>query len=328
MATADRMVGHHLREGPVLMAKARTRNSNSLRIAAPRLGLERNLELDIDGPTLSVAGAIQVSERLGILRRAPPRTTEWRKRIQRYDPRRNRGREILGLEWPQRGRLPGLNVARRPVVQQTDAENMILGPVDQYGRALFIADANEDAEFQLIIETRAGGQFRRAPVGGHDLSARPAHRLTRQSDARRAAMIGDRHPVEIRRHPAVPPQQPCDVAGVIDRSIKVGVIANVGGQAIFDVGLRDQAGAQSLPVRVARSGEQIEHRVPQRTPSLGPHSEERVESRSGTGGGRSLRPAGQLLLAKQFRHVDDLIAQRNSGTEWLVAGSTSEDRIR
>src|ERR1700746_2813533 len=98
-------------------------------------------------------------------------------------------------------------------------------------------------------------------------------------------MICDRHPVEIWRDFAIAPHYFCDIAGVIDRSVKVSVVANAGGAAIFDFGLTDQAGAQSLPVRIAGSGEQIEDRVPQRTPILRPHSEKRIEGRSGTGGG-------------------------------------------
>ncbi|RYF66813.1 MAG: hypothetical protein EOO22_20425, partial [Comamonadaceae bacterium] len=49
-----------------------------------------------------------------------------RQRFHGHDPRRQRAREILGEERPERLVFPGLQIARRPVVEQAHAEQVLL----------------------------------------------------------------------------------------------------------------------------------------------------------------------------------------------------------
>src|SRR5690606_3425075 len=58
------------------------------------------------------------------------RHSERRKRLGRDDPGRDARHEVLRQEGPERLILPCLDVARRPIVQQAEARNVILGILD------------------------------------------------------------------------------------------------------------------------------------------------------------------------------------------------------
>src|SRR3989454_10806139 len=65
-----------------------------------------------------------------MIRRPPrstlfPYTTLFRSTFEGHHPRRDRGAEALGEEWAERLVFPGLDVARRPVVEEHDAEDVV-----------------------------------------------------------------------------------------------------------------------------------------------------------------------------------------------------------
>ena len=83
-----------------------------------------------------VVGIVEMRQRRRIaLRPREGRGAEWRQRLRGHHPRRNRGGEILAEEWAERLILPGLDVARGPVVEQAEAENMLGGLADRHGFA-------------------------------------------------------------------------------------------------------------------------------------------------------------------------------------------------
>ncbi len=73
-------------------------------------------------------------------------------RVERDNPRRDGRREILRQERTQRLVFPALDVARRPIVQQAHAEQMIFGMGDRNRLAHRIARTQERAEFQFVVE--------------------------------------------------------------------------------------------------------------------------------------------------------------------------------
>ena len=56
-------------------------------------------------------------------------------------------REVLSQKWAERLVLPGLNVARGPVVDKAQAEDVLFGLIDRDGLAKRIARADKDADF-------------------------------------------------------------------------------------------------------------------------------------------------------------------------------------
>jgi hypothetical protein len=149
-----------------------------------------------------------------------------RQRFDRDDPRRHRGAEVLGQERSQRGRLPALDVARRPVVDQTEAEDVIGRLADPDRRAERVAGAHPDGDFQLEIELQARAERRRRRGTDQPLAVRAAHRHTRCADARCARVIGDRNVLVVggeRRILAAPPPA---VRRVLDARKEIGECAD------------------------------------------------------------------------------------------------------
>ena len=95
-------------------------------------------------------------------------------------PRRNAGQEILGEERPQRLIFPRLQVARRPVVEQAIAGDMLARLADRDRRPELVAAADPDAELELVIEAAARAIFGRIGVGRLALPVGPDHRLARR----------------------------------------------------------------------------------------------------------------------------------------------------
>src|SRR5690606_41052649 len=115
-------------------------------------GLYQGLELQVEAAALAVARRFEVRQWLRMVGRTSPGAAKRRERIERDDPRRDRRREVLGEEGTERLVRPGLAVARRPVVEQAEPEDMRLGIVDRYGLAQGIARADPDAHLELVVE--------------------------------------------------------------------------------------------------------------------------------------------------------------------------------
>ncbi len=76
-------------------------------------------------------------------------------------------REVLGQERAERLVFPGLDVARRPVVQQAEAGDVLGRLVDRDGPAQRVAGPDPDAELQLVVEPlRHGPKLGSAAPGG------------------------------------------------------------------------------------------------------------------------------------------------------------------
>src|SRR5262249_18267308 len=114
-------------------------------------GLDQHLERDIEGGLRLRARKVIERTRvaIGTLRL---RDTKRRQRLRRHHEGRDRGGEALGQERPQRLILPGLDVARRPVVEQAKSSDVLLGLADRDRCAARIAGPDEGAELKLIIE--------------------------------------------------------------------------------------------------------------------------------------------------------------------------------
>ena len=201
-------------------------------------------------PAARTPAIVEVRQRLRVARRARPRHPIRRERLERHDPRRHRGGEVLGEERPQRLVLPGLHVARRPVIQQAQPEDVALG----------LAPAARDCRARCPRRRTppARARSRAAASAAAPGAARPAgmswprgrrDALARDADRGRAAVIGDRHPLVVRQQRIVGAEQPPDRGGVMDGGVEVGVVADVGGDAVLGRGLRHEQRAQRCGLR-------------------------------------------------------------------------------
>ena len=100
-----------LRHRPVEAARVRARDDRAA---------DLDLELDVERP---VALGAEVRQRLRVLRRS--RYEPVLEECERRHPGADRGRERLAEEGAERLVLPGLDVARAPVVDEHDAEDVV-----------------------------------------------------------------------------------------------------------------------------------------------------------------------------------------------------------
>src|SRR5690349_16196871 len=101
----------------------------------------------------AVFGVVEVRQRRGIAGRSRKGCgAERRQGLRGDDPRRNRGAEILAEERAERLSFPALQVARRPVVEQAIAEDVVGCLADRDAAAELGWRADVDAELELEIE--------------------------------------------------------------------------------------------------------------------------------------------------------------------------------
>src|SRR5258705_6048858 len=70
----------------------------------------------------------------------------------RHDPRRDRRCEALRQERSEWLILPRLDVARRPVVDKADAEQVLFGVPDADWLRKLVALSNEESDLSLVVE--------------------------------------------------------------------------------------------------------------------------------------------------------------------------------
>ena len=134
VAAVARVVRDQLRERPVhrrrsSAAHAKRRSPSSRIRALVSQHRERDREAAVRAIARHRRGTAAARDRR---RRARPSgDAERRERVERDDPRRDRRREALREEWPERLVLPRLDVARRPVVDETEAGDVRLGDGDR-----------------------------------------------------------------------------------------------------------------------------------------------------------------------------------------------------
>src|SRR5690606_31300411 len=130
-----------------------------------------------EAAVLAIAVRLEVGQRLRVVGRPGPGAAKRCERIEGDDPRRNGGCEVLREERAERLVLPGLDVARRPVVEQAQPEDMRLGVVERDRLALAVAAADPDAALELVVEATTFGEHRRGGARRHHLAARPGKGL-------------------------------------------------------------------------------------------------------------------------------------------------------
>ena len=200
-------------------------------IFAHPLRQQKHLKLDIEG-TFALVGLVQeVVERPRVAFR--PRwlgSAEGFERLGRDDPGRDCRGEVLREEGTERLVLPGLNVARGPVVQQAVAGHMLHRLLNRDRAALLVAGAYPDTELELVVQVAAGAEARGRLVGALALTARAAHRDAGRDDRGGPAVIAYRYPFVIRQERIVRPEQLADIGRVVDADIEVGVVTDRGRQ--------------------------------------------------------------------------------------------------
>src|SRR5687768_16886818 len=126
------------------------------------LSLDVNLEVYVEPAGALIAAVAEILERLRIIRVAfECFRTEWSESLHRYDIRRNRRREILRQERPERLVFPRLNVACRPVVDQAYAEDMLFGLADRNRPTEFVSLSYKKPELHFVVEILARDKDRR-----------------------------------------------------------------------------------------------------------------------------------------------------------------------
>src|SRR5207253_2896764 len=164
--------------------------------------------------------------------------------------------------WTERLILPGLDVARRPVVEETEPRDVVRGLRDGNRGAERIARPDPDAELELIVEIAARPEGRDCFVRGLSLTVRTTHLRAGYLDGRGAAVIADRHVFVVRQQRVVGPEQLAGVGGVVDTGKEVGVVADGGRKLEAAIG-----GAAERTRQAAGSGSGIRHAGSPRRPS-------------------------------------------------------------
>ena len=138
------------------------------------------------------------------------------------DPGADGGGGGLGLERPQRLIFPGLDVARRPVVEQHVAKDHVIGFLDRDRPVGFLAD--DGAHLQLEIEAGAGGKARGVVVRPLELAPGAAHIGARDHDRGGPAVIADRNVQPVRWQGVLgAAEHGADIGGVMLAGIEIGV---------------------------------------------------------------------------------------------------------
>ena len=124
--------------------------------------------------------------------------------------------------------FPGLDVARRPVVEQAKPKHVLACASDRNRHAQLRGRADVEAELELVIEI-AGRLDRPARSRRRLCSGRAGRRtgvpLTRTDEG--AAVIGDRHVFVVRHQRIVGPKHPSRVGGMKDRGEEIGEVADL-----------------------------------------------------------------------------------------------------
>src|SRR4029079_4647342 len=102
-----------------------------------------------------------------------PFAAKWLERVHRHDPRRDRRRERLAVERPERNVFPLLDVARAPVVHQHHAEYVTQRRSDRNWIGERVAGPHSTRDLQLEIEPAARPELGTLRIGALRLTVRP-----------------------------------------------------------------------------------------------------------------------------------------------------------
>jgi hypothetical protein len=258
---------------PVQLARVR---ASERQLGARARGHDRDFELDVERPRL--VGA-QVGQRRRILRSSVHSMRG--ERLERRDPRRDRGGERLTEERTERLRLPALDLPRAPVVDEQHAEDVLVARPRLGDPAPFGATSPEGGPPVTNPSSSSKSSWRSGPKLGHlrrrhgrALPARPPDRRAAHDDAARAAVVGDREVAPVgQQRLAAGPHDPPEVRRVLERGVEVDVVANRHRQHRLDRRQRDErARAPTSPAPGPRSVEQLDQARPRRAPDARPSS--------------------------------------------------------
>src|SRR5262249_58307426 len=117
---------------------------------------QKHLELDVESARGLVRSVQEIGQR-GRIARGPRRLRrpERRQRLGSDDPRRDGGEKAFTEEWAQRLVFPRLNVARGPIVEQAESCDVARRVGDGDRCAQLVAEADPNAELELLVETSA-----------------------------------------------------------------------------------------------------------------------------------------------------------------------------
>ncbi len=183
----------------------------------------------IEASLLLVCGGMKVRERLGIGGWARfSRDAEGFERGHRRNPGSDGGGEVFREEGSERLVLPGLNVAGGPVVEQTDAEEVMRRFRDGNGSAQQAGLADIKRQFQFIIQCLGGKEIRLAfRRRWARLPCRTEERDSAGEDGGGAAVIADRDVFVVGEQRLIGAEEPADAGGVMDGGVEVRVVGDV-----------------------------------------------------------------------------------------------------
>ena len=228
VAAVGGVVGQHLTDRPVEVFHVGLAQQMRLGVfVAHFLCLDKDLKIDVDAAKFFVLLVGEIIERLRIAGFAfKGFRSERRKSLHRHDERRDRCREILCEERPERLVFPRLDVAGGPVVDETEAEDLFLRLADRNRRSKLIPVPDKEADLHLVIEILARDKNRRSFRVAAILPVRPLDVRAADHNARSPPVITDRHILIIRQQRSIRPKHRSYIRSVIDRAVEVGVVAD------------------------------------------------------------------------------------------------------
>ncbi len=229
------------------------------------------------GFVVAAVGVVQVGQqRVRALGRCHPRLLQG---VQRGDPRRHRRGEGLAEEGAEGDVLPGLDVARRPVVEQAQSEDVLAEVAERHRAAEFRRHAHDEADLGLDVE--ADGRAEDGSGVGRRLALPRRADDVRAGDDDRAgaAVVADREVFPVRGEGVggVGAEDPADVPGVVLGGVEVDVVGDLEGQVQGHRRQRVEEGFEHLAVGGHRQPRR--QRPPHVRPGGAPGGQQRVEGR-------------------------------------------------
>ena len=187
---------------------------------------------------------------------------------ERRHPGGDRRLERLAEERPERPVLPCLDVARAPVVEEDDAEDVVGERLRRHRLAEPARHADDEAELELDVEAAARPVDRRVGVRRLRLAGRADDVGAADDDRAGAPVVADGQPAPVlEQRLGVGPEETADVRRVLARGVEVDVVRDLERQPQARRGHR-----RPRPVVRARRGDRV-------LPGLPAGGEQRVQRR-------------------------------------------------
>ena len=175
---------------------------------------------------MAVAFVLQVVENVGVLGGAGHAQSI--EGLEGHDPRGDGGAEVLSEEGAKGDVFPLLDVARGPVVEEHEPEDVIF----RFGRRDALAERlaveGDKGHFEFEVQQAGRAEDGRLVVGGARLAHRTANRRPTHHDARSPAVVPHRHVLPVGKKRVVRvAEHLANVAGVVLAGIKVRVVPHL-----------------------------------------------------------------------------------------------------